>query len=218
MPLQSLLHRPLRQLLVGAGVWLLLALPVQAAPCFAITTGSQCAFRPEEAAPVQVRLKRRGEQVTVRLRTLVTPVPAWGQASSPLFLVPPGFQPPLTLRRVLIASAVQGDGTPDPAHPDPLQLQLWVTPEGKGRYVADAIPEGVRFLAYDGHLAWGTSLLANEQVVLEILDDRWLGSTQTYRPRPAVQRSTRDREGRISALQLDHGGLTVLPPVLWELT
>ena len=68
-------------------------------------------------------------------------------------------------------------------------------PGGSGGYATNTCPPGVCYLAVDSELAWGTSLQANDQVVLDLLDEHWLRPTPYgYRKWPAAQRADLERD------------------------
>ena len=64
---------------------------------------------------------------------------------------------------------MQADGTPDPNHPDPLPLRLWIQPDGALKYEMRSADLEVAYLALDLAVAWGTTGAANDWVVLDIL-------------------------------------------------
>ena len=64
---------------------------------------------------------------------------------------------------------MQADGTPDPNHPVPLPLRLWIKPDGALEYEMRSADLEVAYLALDLAVAWGTTGAANDWVVLDIL-------------------------------------------------
>ncbi len=210
IPSVSFPRRWLQRALWSVCGLLTLALPSQADP-------DRITSCPPQARPavVHVQLERRGERVRAHLGTALIRIPGDSSPIQPLLRLPPDVRSPLRVRREVV-QAMQVGGTPDPAHPLPYRILLIVTPEGQVHYVADSSLSGIRYLAFNAELTWGTSLPANDQVVLELLDDdRWLGRPWLdCKPRSAVQRAA----GRVRELQLDCAGLTAVPPALGELT
>ena len=86
-----------------------------------------------------------------------------------LFTVPQGFRSPFDIWRDAAGQVVRADGIPDLHYPDPYPFRLWLTAEGLVYYEAPAEPDLALNLAYDLVLAWGTTPVANDQVVLEKL-------------------------------------------------
>ena len=111
-----------------------------------------------------------------------------------------------------MVQARQADCTSDPRHPDPFPILLVVTPEGWVQYDLESRWHGIRYLAFDGEVVWGTSLPANDQVVLDLLDEHWLLPIPNgYPQQPIAQRATWLWDGRVIQLRLNHADLTAVP-------
>ena len=196
--------------------WGLILLFLLAVPADLIRANSEpIPCHPQQ--PVHVQLALAGAQVRAHLHTAQTRVPDSRRSTQVLFRLPPDLRPPLTVRRKLMVQARQADCSPDPRHPAPYPISLIVTPEGIVQYDPDGGWNSLRYLAYDGELVWGTSLKANDQVVLDLLENQWSVDLGADHQRHVLQRVTWDLSGQVSELRLNHASLTAVPPVLAEL-
>ena len=149
------------------------------------------------AAPrvVDVQLARTGEQVQATLAMPLGPLPAVGCVVPIPFQVPEAYRPPWPLWRDVMARAMQADGTPDPNHPEPLPVRLWIHPDGTLQYDAAVDELGVEYLAYDLDLAWGTTRAGNDLAVLDILN-----AAMDLDLTPKELGAYRDDTGRVTVL------------------
>ena len=116
------------------------------------------------------RLRRRGDLVEADLASRRSAVQhAARQQPQVLFTLPPEFRPPFPVLRRVAGQPVLVDGSLDPTQPDPRPFRLQLEPDGRVRYLEHPDVEGVGYLAYSLHLAWGTTPAANDQAVLQIL-------------------------------------------------
>ncbi len=133
------------------------------------TTAPDCAQTGLASQSVAVQLTRSAEQVQGRLHSAPSDLPASGCRVSLHFQIPKDARPPQTVWRDVDTRAVRIDGTPDPAHPEPLPLRLWIHPDGLLQYeVREAGPQATH-AALDLTVAWGTTAAANDLAVLDIL-------------------------------------------------
>lgn len=168
-------------------------------------------------------LQRSNEQVSVTLKVSQFPVPGSDLTEGPvLFQVPEGYRPPFPIWRDVTGQVVRVDGDPDPDHPDPVAFRLWVIPDGRLYYGPDRPMVGVRYLAFESALAWGTTLAANDRAVLEILDEALFAeekrSALSRRLANGVQH---DPSGRVTVLDLNYKWIKAgasLPSEIGQLT
>ena len=158
------------------------------------------AAQPECADPLPagvIQVQGMGEQVQVALHTDLTLIPSANCPGPGLFLfqVSEAYRPPWPLWRDVTGQAMQADGTPDPNHPEPLPLRLWIHPDGTLQYDAAVDELGVEYLAYDLDLAWGTTRAANDLAVLDILN-----AAMDLELTPEELGADRDGTGRVTVL------------------
>ena len=131
--------------------------------------GPDCAQAGLHSRPVAVQLTHSDELVRATLHSAPGDLPAAGCLVPLKFQIPEGARPPRAVWRDVEARAVQGDGTPDPAHPDPLPLRLWIQPDGTLQYEVRAAGPPAAHAALNLTVAWGTTAAANDLAVLDIL-------------------------------------------------
>ncbi len=129
-------------------------------------TAPDCALASQS---VVVQLMRSAEQVQATLHSAPGDLPAAGCRVPLQFPIPEDARPSQAVWRDVKGRAVHIDGTPDPAHPNPLPLRLWIHPDGTLQYeVREAGLEAVH-ATLDLAVAWGTTPAANDLAVLDIL-------------------------------------------------
>ena len=179
---------------------------VQAASATEATT-PDCAQSGLEPRPVAVRLTRKAEGLVQA--TLHVPPGALPAAGCPVpleFHIPEDDRPRYTVWRDVEELAVQADGTPDPAHPDPLPLRLWIHPDGSLQFeVRNTSPE-VAQVALNLEVAWGTTPAANDLAVLDILNDALGSELDFFQTGEALAWELQE----IGALLTDHGRVSRL--------
>ena len=164
---------PLRTLLPILALTLLL-LPmspavVQAASATEATT-PDCAQSGLEPRPAAVQLDHtRDKKVHATLHAPPGNLPASGCLVPFEFHIPADSRPPYAVWRDVEGRAVLADGTPDPAHPDPLPLRLWIHPDGVLEYEVRDAGLSVTHAALELEVTWGTTGTANDRAVLDIL-------------------------------------------------
>ena len=119
--------------------------------------------------PVAVQLTRSAALVQATLHTPPGALPATGCLVPLEFHLPEDARPPYAVWRDVETRAVRLDGTPDPAHPDPLPLRLWIRPDGGLEYEVREAGVQAAHAALDLAVAWGTTAAANDRAVLDIL-------------------------------------------------
>ena len=143
------------------------------------------------------RLQRRGDLVEATLVTSSSAVQfAARQQPQVLFTVPPAYRPPFPVQRRGVGQPGRADGSPDPARPEPRPFRLQIAPDG-----ADV--EGVGYLAYRLHLTWGTTAVANDQAVLQLLRATMAGTWQAE--------GVAYEDGRVTGLTQTHLDGPILP-------
>ena len=156
------------------------------------------------------RLQRRGDLVEATLITSSSAVQfAARQQPQVLFTVPPAYRPPFPVQRRGVGQPVLADGSPATARPDPRPFRLQIAPDGAVRYLDHPDVADLAYLAYRLHLTWGTTAVANDQAVLQLLRATMAGTWQaegvTY------------TDGRVTGLTQNHLHGPI-PPELGELS
>ncbi|MCY3660611.1 MAG: leucine-rich repeat domain-containing protein [Caldilineaceae bacterium] len=128
-----------------------------------------CARTGLSPQPVAVQLTRTGELVQATLHAAPGDLPASGCRASLQFQIPEDARPPYVVWRDVEGRAVQPDGTLDPARPDALPLRLWIRPDGNLEYEAREAGVPATHAALNLAVAWGTTAVANDLAVLDIL-------------------------------------------------
>ena len=119
--------------------------------------------------PVAVQLTRSAALVQATLHTPPGALPATGCLVPLEFHLPEDARPPYAVWRDVETRAVRLDGTPDPAHPDPLPLRLWIHPDGNLEYEVRKAGVKATHAVLDLVVAWGVTAAANDLAVLDIL-------------------------------------------------
>ena len=130
-----------------------------------------CAQSGLEPRPVAIQLTRKAEGRLVQaiLHSPAGALPAMGCRVPLEFHLPEDARPPYAVWRDVEARAVQADGTPDPARPDPLPLRLWIRPDGNLEYEVREVKPQALPAAWNLAVAWGATAAANDRAVLDIL-------------------------------------------------
>ena len=128
-----------------------------------------CAQSSLSPQPVAVQLTRHEELVQATLHSPPGTLPTFGCLIPLEFHIPEDARPPYAVWRDVEGRAVQADGIPDPAHPDPLPLRLWIQPDGTLQYAVREAGLPAAHAALDLAVAWGATAAANDLAVLDIL-------------------------------------------------
>ena len=159
-----------------AGAFLLSFVLLLAVPATVTATSTDAASEPDcaqsglEPQSVTVQLTRKAEGlVQGRLHAPSGVLPTVGCRIPIEFHIPEPARPLQAVWRDVEARAVQPDGTPDPTHPDPLPLRLWIHPDGNLQYEVREAGLQAAHAALDLAVAWGTTAAANDLAVLDIL-------------------------------------------------
>ena len=119
-------------------------------------------------------LELAGERVAATFSTTRSPVQYWArEVTVPMFTVPEPFRPPYPILRTVEGRPVHIDGAPDLEQTEIRRFLLRVDPDGAVHYADDALVESVGYLSYTLDTVWGTTPVANDRAVLEILDGLW---------------------------------------------
>ena len=157
-------------LLLSLFLLLLLTFPVAVrAATGTEATAPDCARTELSPQPVAVQLTRTAELVQVALHSAPGALPASGCTAPLQFHIPEDARPPRAVWRDVEGRAVQPDGTPDPARPNPLSLRLWIHPAGNLEYEVRDAGAHATHAALDLAVAWGATTAANDLAVLDIL-------------------------------------------------
>ncbi|MCY3660693.1 MAG: leucine-rich repeat domain-containing protein, partial [Caldilineaceae bacterium] len=132
-------------------------------------TAPDCARTGLNSQPVAGQLTRIGELVQATLHSPSSDLPAAGCTVPLRFQISEDARPPRAVWRDVEGRAVRIDGTPDPAHPDPLPLRLWIRPDGTLDYEVREAGVNAAHAALTLAVAWGTTAAANDLAVLDIL-------------------------------------------------
>ena len=166
--LRSLYPRSIWGLLLSLLLMLTSADVVEAAST-AEASVPDCAQSSLGPQPVAVQLTRHEELVQATLHAPPGALPATGCTVPLEFHIPEAARPPQAVWRDVESRAVQADGTPDPARPDPLPLRLWIQPDGTLQYAVREAGLPAAHAALNLAVAWGTTAAANDLAVLDIL-------------------------------------------------
>ena len=131
--------------------------------------GSDCAQADLNSQPVAVQLTRSVELVQATLHSPPSNLPASGCVVLLQFPIPEDARPRQAVWRDVEGRAVRFDGTPDPAHPAPLPLRLWIRPDGNLEYEVRDAGTHATHASLNLAVAWGTTAAANDLAVLDIL-------------------------------------------------
>ncbi len=132
-------------------------------------TAPDCVQAGPASRPVAVQLTRSAELVQATLHSPPGDLPAAGCRALLQFQIPEDHRPRQTVWRDVHGHAVSMDGTPDPAHPDPLPLRLWIQPDGTMQYEVQEAGLEASHVDLNLAVAWGTTAAANDLAVLDIL-------------------------------------------------
>ena len=149
--------------------------------------GPACAQAGLNSRPVAVQWTRSNELVRATLHSPPSGLPAPGCRVPLEFHIPEVARPPRAVWRDVEGRAVQADGTPDPAHPAPLSLRLWIRPDGNLQYeVREAGPQTTH-AAWNLEVAWGTTAAANDLAVLDVFRTALGLELDILKPIPEVE-------------------------------
>ncbi len=149
-------------------------------------TAPDCAQAGLVSQPVAVQLTRTEELVQAILHSAAGDLPSSGCLVPLEFQIPEDARPRQAVWRDVEGRAVQADGTPDPAHPDPL-LRLWIHPDGVLQYEVREAGVSVAHAALNLAVAWGTTAAANDLAVLDILRTALGLELDILKPIPEVE-------------------------------
>lgn len=161
------------QLRIARGLLLVLLLLLTFPALVRATAGKEaqapdCAQAGLNSQPVAVQLTHSDELVQATLHSALGGLPAAGCLVPLRFQIPEGARPPLAVWRDVEGRAGQADGTPDPAHSDPL-LRLWIRPDGNLEYEVRDTGVHAAHAAWNLEVTWGTTAAANDLAVLDVL-------------------------------------------------
>ena len=149
--------------------------------------GPDCAQAGLNSQPVAVQLTRSAELVQAALHSAPSGLPAAGCLAPLQFQVPEDARPPQAVWRDVEGRTVRVDGTPDPAHPVPLPLRLWIHPDGNLDYEVREAGTNATHVALNLEVAWGTTAAANDLAVLDILSTALGLDLDILKPIPEVE-------------------------------
>ncbi len=132
-------------------------------------TTPNCVRTGLEPQPVTVQLRLVNGQVVATLHSPPGALPTAGCRVPLQFQIPENHRPRYAVWRDVEGRAVRIDGTPDPTHPDPLPLRLWIHPDGVLNYEVREAGTQAMHASLNLAVAWGTTLEANDLTVLDIL-------------------------------------------------
>ncbi len=154
-----------------------------------------CAQMGLASRPVAVQLTRSAELVQATLHSPPGALPATGCRVPLEFHIPEDHRPRQAVWRDVEGRAVQADGSPDPAHPNPLPLRLWIQPDGTLQYEVREAKLPAAHAALNLTVAWGTTSAANDLAVLDIL-----GTALELELSPQELGARLDDSGRVTEL------------------
>lgn len=153
------------------------------------------------------RLTRQGERVTTFIASDSSPVQHYARQNPQiLFTIPPEFRPPFTIIRLVEGRPVLQNGNTDPDNPTLRRFLIQVDPDGAVRYVNDLRVNGIGYLSYTLNTSWGTTPLANDQAVLDIL-----GTATGLELENGAYGVTKDESGRVVAINWQESGPAYAP-------
>ena len=175
--------------------------------------GPDCAQAGLHSQPVAVQLTHSDELVQATLHSAPGDLPAAGCLVPLRFQIPEGARPPRAVWRDVEGRAVQADGTPDPAHSDPLPLRLWIRPDGNLEYEVRDTGVHAAHAAWNLAVTWGTTAAANDLAVLDILAMALGLELDILKPIPEVEEELwafKEELGALGAWLNDSGRVTEL--------
>ena len=181
--LRSLYPRSIWGLLLSLLLVLTSPSAVQAASATE-ATAPDCTQTELGSQPVAVQLTRTEGLVQATLHAPPGALPAAGCRVPLEFHIPEDARPPQAVWRDVEGRAVQPDGIPDPAHPDPLPLRLWIQPDGTLQYAVREAGLPAAHAALDLAVAWGTTAAANDLAVMDILGTALGLELDVFKPVP----------------------------------
>ena len=148
-------------------------------------------------------LTRSDDIVTASIETARSPVQYWArQEPQVLFVIPPDFRPTMDVVRTVVGTAVLADASPDPENKLPRPFRMQVNTDGSVRYVNDHYVNDLGLIAYTVDMRWGTSSVANDHVILELLDSTWFGYPLLSHDPPPEDIVTFDEFGHVTGIRL----------------
>ena len=158
------------------------------------------------------RLVKGGEYVSARLSSSRSPVQHYARVHPvPLFTVPEGFRPAVTVTRVVVGTAVHADGSDTETRTEHV-FRVRISPAGDVNYVDASALDGVGYLGYAFEIAWETRISPDRRVLEDMLDTADLDNVLIDWGRPDVPLEDwrgvgTNADGRVTHLNLSGIGL-----------
>ena len=122
------------------------------------------------------QLAKGGVYVSARLSSSRSPVQHYARVHpAPLFTVPEGFRPAVTVTRAVVGTAVHADGSDTEARTEHV-FRVRISPAGDVTYVDAPALDSVGYLGYAFEIAWETRISQDRRVLEDMLDTADLGN------------------------------------------
>ena len=116
------------------------------------------------------RLAKGGVYVSARLSSSHSPVHHFARVHPvPLFTVPEGFRPAVTVTREVVGTAVRAEGSDSEVRTEHV-FRMRISPDGDVSYVDGPTLDGVGYLGYAFETAWETRISPDRRVLEDMLD------------------------------------------------
>ena len=158
------------------------------------------------------RLTKGGVYVSARLSSSPSPVQHYARVHPvPLFTVPEGFRPAVTVTRAVVGTAVHADGSDTEARTERV-FRVRISPAGDVTYVDAPALDGVGYLGYAFETTWETRISPDRRVLEDMLDTADLDNVLIDWGRPDVPLEDwrgvgTNADGRVTHLNLSGIGL-----------
>ncbi len=158
------------------------------------------------------QLAKGGVYVSARLSSSSSPVQYYARVHpAPLFTVPEGYRPAVTVTRTVVGTAVHADGTDTEARTEHV-FRVRISPDGDVTYLDAPALDGVGYLRYAFETAWETRISQDRRVLEDMLDTADLDNVLTDWGRPDVPLEDwwgvgTNADGRVTHLNLSGVGL-----------
>ena len=115
-------------------------------------------------------LAKGGVYVSARLSSSRSPVHHFARVHPvPLFTVPEGFRPAVTVTRAVVGTAVRAEGSDSEVRTEHV-FRMRISPDGDVTYVDGPTLDGVGYLGYAFETAWETRISPDRRVLEDMLD------------------------------------------------
>ena len=158
------------------------------------------------------RLTKGGVYVSARLSSSRSPVQHYARVHPvPLFTVPEGFRPAVTVIRAVVGTAVHVDGSDTETRTEHV-FRVRISPAGDVTYVDAPALDGVGYLGYAFETAWETRISPDRRVLEDMLDTADLDNVLIDWGRPDMPLEDwrgvgTNADGRVTHLNLSGIGL-----------